>query len=193
VLCVELDHEVDHFRTRSLSDSTYPYLWLDATFVKGRQQGRVSAQAVVVASGVNAATGLREVLRLEVGPSEDSAFGWSFLRRLVARGLAGVPLVVSDADVGLKAAISAVLHLASWQRCRVHFLRNALVLGPKSAAPLVAATIRTVFAQPDADLAHETWRRVADGFRGRYPKLAALLDDAEADVLAYVAFPRACA
>jgi putative transposase len=189
VLCQELDHEVERFRTRPLSSSCYPYIWLDATFIKGRQHGQVVAQAVVVAIGVNATTGLREVLGVEVGPCENGAFWMGFLRRLVARGLAGVQLVVSDAHAGLQVAIAAVVQGARWQRCRVHFLRNALALVPKSAAQLVAATIRTVFAQPDADLAHETWRRVADSFRSRYPKLGALMDEAEADVLAYLAFP----
>jgi len=99
-------------------------------------------------------------------------------------------LVISDAHEGLKAALGAVFHGASWQRCRVHFLRNALALGPQSASQMVAATIRTAFAQPDPTVPHEQWRRIADGFRPRYPRLAALLDAAEADVLAYLAFPR---
>jgi transposase-like protein len=188
LLCQELDGEVERFRTRPLS-GVYPYVWLDATYVKGRQDGRVVAQAVVLALGVNAGTGLREVLGVEVGPSEDEAFWHSFLRGLVARGLTGVQLVVSDAHEGLKTAIGAVLHGASWQRCRVHFVRNALAVVPKAAAQLVAATIRTVFAQPDAAGAREQWRRVADGFRARYPKLAERMDQAEADVLAYLAFP----
>jgi putative transposase len=189
LLCQELDGEVERFRTRPLAGTCYPYVWLDATFVKGRAQGRVVAQAVVIAIGLNAATGQREVLGLDVGPSEDGAFWLAFLRGLVARGLAGVQLVTSDAHAGLKAAIAAVLYGASWQRCRVHFVRNALTLVPKSSAQLVAATIRTVFAQPEPEMARQQWRHVADGFRPRYPKLAALLDDAEADVLAYLAFP----
>ena len=186
-LCRELDGEVERFRARKL-EGPYPYVWLDATFVKVRQGGRVVSQAVVIAIGVNAA-GQREVLGLDVGPSEDGAFWLQFLRSLVARGLAGVQLVISDAHQGLKGAIAAVLQGASWQRCRVHFVRNALALVPKSAAQMVAATIRTVFAQPDAATARETWRRVADGFRPRYPRLAELLDEAEAEVLAYLAFP----
>jgi len=124
-----------------------------------------------------------------VGPSEDGAFWLQFLRGLLARGLSGVQLVISDAHEGLKGAIAAVLQGASWQRCRVHFVRNALALVPKAAAQMVAATIRTVFVQPDAASAREQWRRVADGFRPRYPRLAELLDEAEADVLAYLAFP----
>ena len=142
----------------------------------------------MLAVGVRA-TGEREVLGLDVGPSEDGAFWLQFLRGLVARGLGGVKLVTSDAHEGLKGAIAAVLQGASWQRCRVHFVRNALALVPKAAAQMVAATIRTVFVQPDADSARAQWRRVADGFRPRYPRLAALLDAAEAEVLAYLAFP----
>lgn len=145
--------------------------------------------AVVIAIG-GRTTGEREVLGLDVGPCEDGAFWTGFLRALVARGLSGVQLVVSDAHGGLKGAIAAILQGTSWQRCRTHFLRNALALVPKSAQELVAASIRTVFAQPDAALAREPWRRVADGFRTRFPKLAQLLDDAEDEVLASLAFPR---
>jgi putative transposase len=186
-LCQALDAEVERFRTRRL-DGPYPYLWLDATFVKVRDGGRVVSMAVVIAIGVRA-TGEREVLGLDVGPSEDGAFWLQFLRGLVARGLGAVKLVISDAHEGLTGAIAAVLQGAAWQRCRVHFVRNALALVPRSAAQMVAATIRTVFVQPDARAAHEQWRRVADGFRPRYGRLAALLDAAEADVLAYLAFP----
>ena len=186
-LCQALDAEVERFRTRPLV-GPYPYVWLDATYVKAREDGRVVSQAVVIAIGVRA-SGEREVLGLDVGPSEDGAFWLAFLRSLVARGLGGVRLVVSDAHQGLKGAIAAVLQGASWQRCRVHFVRNALALVPKSAAQMVAATIRTVFAQPDPAAAREQWRKVADGCRSRYPRLAALLDEAEADVLAYLAFP----
>ncbi len=189
LLCQDLDAEVDRFRTRPLDEASYPYVWLDATYVKARAQGRIAGQAVVIAMGLNATTGQREVLGLDVGPSEDGAFWLAFLRGLLARGLSGVQLVVSDAHEGLKTAIGSVLHGASWQRCRVHFVRNALALVPKSAAQLVAATIRTVFAQPEPAMAREQWRHVADGFRPRYPKLAILLEEAETDVLAYLAFP----
>lgn len=189
LLCGELDAEVERFRTRPVSAARYPYVWLDATYVKARANGRVAGQAVVIAIGLNAESGQREVLGLDVGPSEDGAFWLGFLRSLVARGLAGVQLVVSDAHEGLKTAIGSVLHGASWQRCRVHFVRNALALVPKSAQQLVAATIRTVFAQPEPDMARQQWRHVADGFRSRYPKLAMLMDRAESDVLAYLAFP----
>jgi putative transposase len=187
-LCEKLDEEVERFRDRPL-EGDYPYVWLDASYVKARQDGQVSSTAIVIAVGVNAGSGEREVLGLDVGPSEDGAFWISFLRSLVARGLTGVRLVTSDAHQGLKGAIEAVLQGASWQRCRVHFMRNALSLVPKAAQQMVGATIRTVFAQPDPKNAHEQWRRIADGFRGRFPKLASLMDEAEEDVLAYAAFP----
>jgi putative transposase len=188
-ICEELDSEVERFRARRL-EGDHPYLWLDATFIKVRDkdQGRVVSMAVVVAIGVKQ-SGEREVLGWDLGPSEDGAFWQSFLRGLVSRGLSGVQLVISDAHEGLKSAIAQVLQGASWQRCRVHFIRNALALVPKSAAQMVAATIRTVFYQPDATSAKETWRRVADTFRTRYPKLSHLMDEAEVDVLAYLAFP----
>ncbi len=187
-LCRVLDEEVERFRTRPLT-AAYPYVWLDATFVKVRENGRVVSQAVVIAVGVRA-SGEREVLGVDVGPSEDGAFWLQFLRGLVARGLSGVQLVISDAHQGLTGAIAAVLQGASWQRCRVHFLRNALALVPKSAQPMVAATIRTVFAQPDPESAREQWRRITESLRPRFPRLADLLAEAEADVLAYLAFPR---
>ena len=186
-LCQELDAEVARFRTRPLTGA-YPYLWLDATFVKGRLDGRVTSLAVVIAIGVTA-DGVREVLGVDVGPSEDGTFWLGFLRGLVARGLSGVQLVTSDAHEGLRQAIAAVLHGASWQRCRVHFLRNVLALVPKAAQQLVAATLRTVFAQPTPEAARQQWRQVADGFRTRFPRVAALMDQAEDDVLAYLAFP----
>jgi putative transposase len=187
-LCEELDEEVERFRNRPL-ESAYPYIWIDATYVKARQDGRVVSTAVVIAMGVKADTGEREVLGLDVGPSEDEAFWTVFLRSLVARGLSGVRLVTSDAHQGLKGAIEVVLQGSSWQRCRVHFMRNALSLVPKVAQQMVGATIRTVFAQPDSQSAREQWRRVSDGFRTRFPKLACLMDDAEEDVLAYALFP----
>ena len=186
-LCETLDGEVQRFRNRRLA-GRYPYVWLDGTFVKVRENGRVVSTAVVIAVGVKD-SGEREVLGFDVGPSEDGQFWLQFLRSLVARGLTGVQLVISDAHQGLKDAIAAVLQGASWQRCRVHFLRNALGLVQKLAAQMVAATIRTVFVQPDAASARETWRKVAESLRSRFPRLAALLDEAEGDVLAYLAFP----
>jgi transposase-like protein len=181
--------EVERFRNRPLG-ANYPYPWLDATFVKVREAGRVVSQAVVIAGGVTS-RGVREGLGVEVEPSEDGAFWLRFLRSLVARGLREVRLVTSDAHEGLRQAIAAVLHWASWQRCRVHVLRNALALVPKTAQPLVAATIRTVFAQPTAEAARQQWHQVADGFRARWPRLADLMDEAADDVLAYLAFPSA--
>jgi putative transposase len=186
-LCQERDAVVERFRSRRL-EGPFPYIWLDATFVKVRIDGRVVSMAVVIATGVRL-SGEREVLGFDVGPSEDGAFWHRFLRGLVGRGLAGVQLVISDAHQGLTGTIAAVLHGASWQRCRVHFVRNALALVPKGAQPWVAATIRTAFAQPDAMQARDQWRRVADGFRDRFPRLAVLLDEAEGEVLAYLAFP----
>jgi transposase-like protein len=186
-ICQALDAAVEQFRTRRLTDA-YPYVWLDATFVKVRERGRVVSQAVAVAIGVRA-SGEREVLGLDVEPSEDGAFWLSFLRTLVARGRAGGRLVTSDAPEGLKQAIAAVRHGAAWQRCRVHFVRNALALVPKGVQEMVAATIRTAFVQPTPETARRQWRQVADGFRDRFPRLAALMDAAEADVLASLAFP----
>jgi transposase-like protein len=188
-LCATLDAEVGRFRSRPLT-GPYPYLWLDATYLKVRQNGRVVSMAVVIAISVNA-EGRREVLGVDVGPSEEEAFWQQFLRGLLERGLGGVQLVISDAHAGLKRAVATILQGASWQRCRVHFVRNALALVPKGAQQLVAATIRTVFAQPDAVSAREQWRRVADGFRDRFPRLADLMDEAESDVLACLAFPAA--
>jgi putative transposase len=188
-LCQELDEEVERFRGRPL-EGPYPYVWVDATYLKARQDGRVVSVAVVIAVGVNGISGEREVLGLDVGPIEDGAFWSAFLRSLVARGLRGVRLVTSDAHRGLKGAIEAVLVGASWQRCRVHFMRNALSLVPKAAQQMVGATIRTVFAQPDVGSAREQWLRVSEGFRHRFPRLWELMEEAEEDVLAYAAFPR---
>ena len=186
-LCAELDTEVERFRTRKLV-GPYPYVWLDGTFVKVRDNGRVVSQAIVIAIGVTA-TGEREVLGLDVGPTESGAFWLAFLRSLVARGLSGVRLVISDAHGGLKAAIASVLQGAAWQRCRVHFIRDVLAMVRKDAQQMVAATIRTVFVQPGATAARQTWRTVAESFRGRFPRVAQLLDDAEDEVLAYLSFP----
>jgi putative transposase len=187
-VCKELDEEVERFRSRPLEGS-YPYVWVDATYLKARQDGRVASTAVVIAVGVKAQTGEREVLGFEVGPSEDGAFWTSFLRSLVGRGLSGVRLVTSDAHRGLKGAVEAVLQGASWQRCRVHFMPNALSLVPKTAQQMVGATIRTVFAQPDSESARQQWRRISEGFRSRFPRLTELMEEAEEDVLSYAAFP----
>src|SRR5579859_6309198 len=155
-LCGELDTEVERFRNRRL-DGPYPYVWLDATYLKVRTDGRVRSMAVVIAIAVNT-RGEREVLGLDVGPSEDGAFWLAFLRGLVARGLSGVQLVSSDAHEGLKGAVAAVLTEIGRASCRVHFVRNALALVPKHAQALVAATIRTIFAEFDPARARAQWR-----------------------------------
>jgi putative transposase len=186
-ICSELDDLVEQFRNRPL-DTAYPYLWLDATYIKVRENGHVLGMAAVVAVGVRS-TGEREVLGLDLGPAEDRTFWLSFLRSLVARGLHGVRLVISDAHEGLKGALSAALAMATWQRCRVHFMRNVLSQIPKAAQSVVGAAVRSIFVQPDQEAAREQLRRVADGLQDKYPKVAALLDDAAEDVLAYMAFP----
>lgn len=188
-LCAEIDERVDAFLNRPL-EGRWPYLWLDATYIKSREHGTVTSQAVVVATAVNQ-DGYREVLGLSVGPAETEAFWTDFLRSLVARGLAGTHLVVSDAHEGLKKAIAIVLTGAGWQRCRVHFMRNVASAVPKRHQPAVIAAVRTALNQPDQREASRQWREVADGLRGRFPKAAACLDNAEEDVLAYMAFPRA--
>jgi len=188
-LCAEIDERVDAFLNRPL-EGRWPYLWLDATYIKSREHGTVTSQAVVVATAVNQ-DGYREVLGLSVGPAETEAFWTDFLRSLVARGLAGTRLVVSDAHEGLKKAIATVLTGAGWQRCRVHFMRNVASAVPKKHQPAVIAAVRTALNQPDQREASRQWREVADGLRGRFPKAAACLDNAEEDVLAYMAFPKA--
>ena len=187
-LCAELDAQSEAFGSRRL-EGEFPYLWLDATYFHVREGGRVTSMALVVAYGVNE-VGLREVIGLDVGPSEEGAFWLAFLRGLVARGLKGVQLVISDAHVGLRQAIRAILAAASWQRCRVHFMRNLLALIARDAQQMVAALVRTIFAQPDAASARSQLAKVAESLRVRFPRAAALLEEAEQDVLAYMAFPQ---
>ena len=187
-LCEEIDGKVKAFLDRPI-EGEWPYLWLDATYVKVRQNSRVVSAAVIVAVGVNS-DGRREVLGLDIGASEAEAFWTAFLRKLRQRGLRGVKLVISDAHDGLKVAVAKLLH-ASWQRCRVHFARNALAYAGKNGRRVVAAFIATAFAQNDAKAAKSQWRKVADQLRPTIPKLAALMDEAETDVLAYMAFPAA--
>ena len=187
-LCEEIDGRVKAFLDRPI-EGDWPYLWLDATYVKVRSNGRIVSVAVIVAVGVND-DGRREVLGLEIGPSEAETFWTAFLRKLARRGLRGVKLVVSDAHEGIKAAVAKVLS-ATWQRCRVHFMRNALAHAGKSGRRVVSAFIATAFAQDDAEAARAQWRRVADQLRPKVPKLAALMDEAEPDVLAYMTFPAA--
>ncbi len=187
-LCAEIDDRVNAFLDRPI-EGEWPYLWLDATYVKVREAGRIVSVAVTVAVGVNT-DGRREVLGMDIGHSEAETFWTAFLRKLARRGLRGVKLVISDAHEGLKAAATKVLG-ATAQRCRVHFMRNALAHAGKSGRQVVSALIATAFAQADAEAARQQWRRVADQFRPKMPKLAALMDDAEADVLAYMTFPAA--
>ena len=187
-LCAEIDERVRDFLARPI-EGEWPYLWLDATYVKVREAGRIVPVAVTIAVGVNA-DGRREVLGMAVGSSEAEPFWLDFLRTLRRRGLAGVKLVVSDAHEGLKAAVTKVLR-ATWQRCRVHFARNALAHAGKAQRRIVSAWIGTAYAQDDAAAAHAQWRTVADQLRPKVPKLAALMDGAEEDVLAYMHFPAA--
>jgi transposase-like protein len=187
-LCAEIDERVRDFLTRPI-EGDWPYLWLDATYVKVREAGRIVPVAVTIAVGVNA-DGRREVLGMAVGSSEAEPFWLDFLRSLARRGLAGVKLVVSDAHAGLKAAVTKGLR-ATWQRCRVHFARNALAHAGKAQRRIVSAWIGTAYAQDDAAAAHGQWRTVADQLRPKVPKLATLMDAAEEDVLAYMHFPAA--
>ena len=188
-VCAALDAEVEAFRGRPIPGE-HPYVWLDATYHKVRQDGRVQSMATVVAIGVTA-EGERQVLGVDAGPSEDAAFWTAFLRELKRRGLSGVRLVISDAHEGLKAAIATVLTGATWQRCRVHFMRNLLAVVPKGAREAVAAVVRTIFAQPDHASALQQLRRVVEGLRPRFPEAAARLEAAAEDVLAYLHFPAA--
>jgi transposase-like protein len=187
-VCAALDTEVDAFRTRPILGE-HPYVWLDATYHKVRVDGRVVAMATVVAIGVTTA-GERQVLGVAAGPSEDAAFWTAFLRELVQRGLRGVHLVISDAHAGLIDAITTVLVGASWQRCRVHFMRNLLARVPKAAREAVAALVRTIFAQPDHATAMGQLQRVGESLRRRFPQAADLLAAAAEDVLAYFHFPK---
>src|SRR5215475_11331163 len=187
-LCAEIDERVKAFLERPIEGS-WPYLWIDATYVKVRESGRIVSVAVIIAVGVNS-DGRREVLGMAVGPSEAEPFWTKFLRSLTRRGLRGVKLVISDSHEGLKAAIAKVLH-ATWQRCRVHLMRNLLAHAGRQGRGVVAAFIATAFTQEDAEAARTQWRQVADQLRAKVAKLAALMDEAEPDVLAYMGFPAA--
>jgi transposase-like protein len=186
-LCEEIDGRVGAFLERPIEGS-WPYLWIDATYVKVRQSGRIVSVAAIIAIGVNT-DGRREVLGLQIGPSEAEPFWTDFLRTLTRRGLRGVKLVVSDSHEGLKKAAAKVLS-ATWQRCRVHFMRNALAHVGVKQRTMVAAAIRTAFTQETRQAAHAEWRAVADRLRERFPRLAELMDAAEHDVLAHMAFPK---
>jgi putative transposase len=187
-LCEEIDGKVKAFLDRPI-EGDWPYLWVDATYMKVRQNGRIVSVAVIIAVGVNS-DGRREVLGMDIGPSEAETFWTGFLRKLARRGLRGVKLVVSDSHEGIKAAVSKVLS-TTWQRCRVHFMRNVLAHAGKQGRRVISAFIATAFAQDDAEAARQQWRHVADQIRPKAHKLASLMDEAETDVLAYMSFPPA--
>jgi transposase-like protein len=185
-LCEEIDVRVKAFLDRPI-EGDWPYVWLDATYIKVRRAGRIVSVAVIIAVGVNS-DGRREVLGMTIGHSEAEVFWTEFLRSLARRGLRGVKLVISDAHEGIKASVAKVLS-ATWQRCRVHFMRNALAHAGKSGRRVVSAFIATAFAQDTPETAKSQWRSVADQLRSSVPKLSALMDSAEEDVLAYMTFP----
>jgi putative transposase len=185
-LCEEIDARVKAFLDRPL-EGDWPYVWIDATYVKVRRNHRIVSVAVIMAVGVNA-DGRREVLGMDIGPSEAETFWTEFLRKLRRRGLRGVKLIISDAHEGIKAAVAKLMN-ATWQRCRVHIMRNALAHAGKSSRRVVSAFIATAFAQDSAEAAKTQWRRVADQLRPKLPRLAGFMDEAEADVLAYMDFP----
>jgi transposase-like protein len=190
-ICAGLDEVVGAFRTRRLDHIEFPYVYLDATYLNVRNQtSQVTSMAVVVATGITA-TGEREVLGLDVGDSEDEVFWRGFLKSLRQRGLSGVRLVISDQHAGLVAALRRSFQGSTHQRCRVHFARNLLALVPKSHQDMVAAVFRTIFAQPDPDTVAATWDQVRDQLGDRFPKIAALMDAAKTEVLAFTGFPRA--
>lgn len=184
-ICEEIDERVQAFLNRPL-EGDWPFLWLDATYVKLREGGRIVSMAVIVAVAVNT-DGRREILGITVLPSEAETFWADFLRSLTRRGLRGIRMVISDAHEGLKPAARKVLG-AGWQRCRVHFQRNLLARVSKTNKPVVSAVVKTVFAEKDRNQAHLRWREVADNLRDRYRDVAELMDEAEHDVLAYMAF-----
>ncbi len=185
-LCEEIDGRVKAFLERPI-EGDWPYLWMDATYIKVRRDGRIVSVAVIIAVGVNS-DGRREVLGMAIGHSEAEVFWTDFLRSLARRGLRGVKLVISDAHEGIKASVTKIFS-ATWQRCRVHFMRNALAYAGKSGRRVVSAFVATAFAQDTAEAAKAQWRSVADQLRPTVPKLAKLMDDAEEDVLAYMTFP----
>lgn len=187
-ICSELDTELSAFRNRSLGHIEFPYVFLDATYLKGRVDHQVVSRAVVVATGVSM-DGHREVLGCAVGDSEDGAFWTAFLRSLRARGLKGVRLVISDQHLGLKAAVDAVMVGSAWQRCRVHFMRNVLARVKRGSTHMVIAAIQTIFAQPDAQAVREQFDRIVATLHDQFPDVAAMLSDAREDLLAFSAFP----
>jgi putative transposase len=189
-ICAKLDAEVAAWRARPLGEQAFPYVFLDATYCKARVGGRVVSRAVVIATGV-AADGRREVLGCDVGDSETEVFWTEFLRGLRDRGLAGVQLVISDHHRGLINAIDAVMAGAAWQRCRVHFMRNVLARVSKGSAEMVAAAIRTIFAQPTADTVRKAVDDVAVTLDRQFPAVATMLRDAREEITAFADFPQA--
>lgn len=187
-LCASLDEQVDAFRSRRLA-GRYPYVWLDARYEYVREDHQVQSMAVVIAYGVRD-DGVREVLGLDIGPSEDTPLWRAFLQGLVARGLGGVRLVISDAHRGLRQAIREVFVGAAWQRCRVHFMRNIIAQVPKSAQAMVAATVRTIFEQPDRAAARAQLRQVCASLQERFPKVVELIEAAEGEILTCSDFPK---
>ena len=185
-LCKDIDERVGAFLDRPLVGE-WPYLWLDATYLKQREGGRIVSVAAIIAVAVST-EGKREIVGLHIGPSEAETFWSTFLKSLARRGLRGVKLVISDAHEGLKAAIRRVFG-SSWQRCRVHWMRNALSYVSKGQQSMVSAALRQTFIQPDRAQASQTLRHVADQLRQKWPKLAAFIDESEADVLAHLDFP----
>src|SRR6476469_3848436 len=185
-LCKDIDERVNAFLERPI-EGEWRYLRLDATYLKVREGGRIVSVAAIIAVAVSS-DGRREIIGLGIGPSEAEPFWSGFLKGLLKRGLRGIKLVITDAHDGLRHAITRVLG-ATWQRCRVHWIRNALAHVSKGQHTMVAAAIRQAFLQPDAETAHQTWRHVADQLRARWPKLAALMDESEHDALAYITFP----
>ena len=189
-ICAELDESLAAFRDRRLDHTEFPYVFLDATYVKARSGGRIVSKAVIVATGVTR-TGDREVLGVEVGDSEDGAFWIAFLRSLKARKLTGVQLVISDAHTGLKEAIGVVMQGAAWQRCKVHLARNVLAKVPKASADMVAAAMRTIYAQPDAERVHHQFHEMVAMLERQFADAAKILANAQHDVLAFTGFPEA--
>jgi putative transposase len=185
-LCKEIDDRVHAFLDRPLAGE-WPYLWLDATYLKEREGGRIVSVAAIIAVAVDT-EGKREIVGLHIGPSEAETFWSAFLKSLARRGLSGVKLVISDAHEGLKAAVRRVFR-ATWQRCRVHWMRNALAYVAKSQQNMAAAVLRQAFIQPDRAQASQVLRHVADQLREKWPKLAAFIDEGETDVLSYLDFP----
>ena len=189
-ICAELDETLSAFRDRPLDHVEFPYVFLDATYIKARSGGRIVSKAVIVATGVSR-NGDREVLGVEVGDSEDGAFWIAFLRSLKARKLHGVQLVISDAHTGLHEAIGAVMHGATWQRCKVHLARNVLAKVPKASQDMVAAAMRTIYAQPDAERVHHQFTEMVTMLERQFADAARILDAARDDVLAFSTFPEA--